>query len=65
MWGNDFFLKQGDAIPIEERSAEEVTEGFGKRTAPAGVRVFNPAFDVTPYRLIRAIVTERGVFKPK
>lgn len=61
----DLAIPSGDAIPIEERSAEEVTEGFGKRTAPAGVRVFNPAFDVTPYRLIRAIVTERGVFKPK
>jgi methylthioribose-1-phosphate isomerase len=60
----DMTLATGDEIPIEERSAEEVTEGFGRRTAPAGVRVYNPAFDVTPYRLIRAIVTERGEFKP-
>lgn len=61
----DMTLATGAEIPIEERAAEEVTEGFGRRTAPAGVRVYNPAFDVTPYRLIKAIVTERGVFKPK
>lgn len=60
----DMTLATGEEIPIEERAAEEVTEGFGRRTAPAGVKVYNPAFDVTPYRLIRAIVTERGVFKP-
>ena len=60
----DLSLATGDGIPIEERSADEVTEGFGRRTAPAGVKVYNPAFDVTPYRLIRAIVTERGVFEP-
>jgi methylthioribose-1-phosphate isomerase len=51
----------GGAIPIEERAAEEVTQGFGPRTAPAGVRVYNPAFDVTPARLVSAIVTEAGV----
>jgi methylthioribose-1-phosphate isomerase len=61
----DMTLATGDEIPIEERAAEEVTEGFGRRTAPAGVNVYNPAFDVTPYRLIRAIVTERGVFNPQ
>jgi methylthioribose-1-phosphate isomerase len=61
----DMTLATGDEIPIEERAAEEVTEGFGRRTAPVGVNVYNPAFDVTPYRLIRAIVTERGVFTPK
>lgn len=59
----DMTLATGAEIPIEERAAEEVTEGFGRRTAPAGVKVYNPAFDVTPYRLIRAIVTERGVFE--
>ena len=45
------------------RAAEEITDGFGRRTAPAGVRVYNPAFDVTPARLIAAIVTERGIIR--
>lgn len=60
----DLSLSSGDGIPIEERSAEEITEGFGKRTAPAGIRTYNPAFDVTPAELITAIVTERGVISP-
>lgn len=60
----DFSLPTGDLIPIEERAAEEITEGFGKRTAPRSVKVFNPAFDVTPHELITGIITERGVFKP-
>jgi methylthioribose-1-phosphate isomerase len=51
----------GAAIPIEERGAEEVRRVRGCRVAPAGVPVLNPAFDVTPARLISAIVTERGV----
>jgi methylthioribose-1-phosphate isomerase len=54
----------GDAIPIEERPAEEVTSIAGQRTAPDGVAVFNPAFDVTPARLVTAVVTERGVWPP-
>jgi methylthioribose-1-phosphate isomerase len=54
----------GAAIPIEERAAEEVTLGFGARTAPEGVCVFSPAFDVTPARLVSAIVTEAGVITP-
>lgn len=60
----DFRLASGDAIPIEERDPSEVTEGFGKRIAPAGVKVFSPAFDVTPHELITAIVTERGICRP-
>jgi len=60
----DLSLPSGEAIPIEQRSAEEVTEGFGRRTAPAGVGVYNPAFDVTPAALVTAIVTERGVIRP-
>ena len=60
----DLTLKDGGGIPIEERAGEEITEGFGKRTAPQGVKVFNPAFDVTPAELIGAIVTERGVISP-
>ncbi|MCI8292002.1 MAG: S-methyl-5-thioribose-1-phosphate isomerase [Hespellia sp.] len=53
--------KTGEDIPIEERSPEEITCGFGKRTAPEGIKVYNPAFDVTPHELITAIVTEKGI----
>ncbi len=60
----DLSIARGDAIPIEQRSADEITEGFGRRTAPAGVQVYNPAFDVTPASLISAIITERGVIDP-
>ena len=56
-------IADGRGIPIEERAAEEVTEGFGKRTAPAGVRVYNPAFDVTPARYLSGIVTEVGLIE--
>jgi methylthioribose-1-phosphate isomerase len=51
----------GAAIPIEERPANEVTHPLGLAAVPAGVRAFNPAFDVTPAELVSAIVTERGV----
>ena len=58
----DMSLESGDLIPIEERKAEEVTEMWYKeRMAPAGVKVFNPAFDVTDNDLITGIVTEFGV----
>jgi methylthioribose-1-phosphate isomerase len=60
----DLSITNGGQIPIEERRAEEVTEGLGKRTAPEGVKVYNPAFDVTPAELITAIVTEKGVIEP-
>jgi methylthioribose-1-phosphate isomerase len=60
----DLALASGDDIPIEQREASEITNGFGRRTAPEGVEVYNPAFDVTPARLIRAIVTERGLVDP-
>jgi methylthioribose-1-phosphate isomerase len=59
----DLSLASGDKIPIEQRKPEEVTNGFGKRTAPDGVKVYNPAFDVTPARYITGIITERGVIK--
>jgi len=59
----DLTLKTGDGIPIEERGAEEVTEGFGRRTAPAKVKVYSPAFDVTPAKYIAGIITERGVIR--
>ncbi|KKO18801.1 MAG: S-methyl-5-thioribose-1-phosphate isomerase [Candidatus Brocadia sp.] len=57
----DLSITSGNEIPIEERSPEEITNGFGKRTAPEGVKVFNPAFDVTPASHIAAIITEKGV----
>ena len=60
----DLSLPTGDDIPIEERSPDEVTVIAGRRVAPEGVGVANPAFDVTPHRLIDAIVTERGVARP-
>ncbi|HYK74066.1 MAG TPA: S-methyl-5-thioribose-1-phosphate isomerase [Pseudoneobacillus sp.] len=59
----DLSTKTGKDIPIEERHAEEITEGFGTLTAPEGVKVFNPAFDVTPAEYITAIITEKGVMK--
>lgn len=57
----DLETKTGGDIPIEERDASEITNGFGKRTAPEGVKVFNPAFDVTPHELVTAIITEKGI----
>ena len=60
----DLSLPAGDDIPIEERSPEEVTAWGGHRIAPEGVMVENPAFDVTPHRLIAAIITERAVACP-
>lgn len=54
----------GNAIPIEMRNEEEVTgDIFGCRTAPEGVKVYNPAFDVTPAELITGIITEKGIFR--
>ena len=60
----DVACPDGRSIPIEERSAAEVTEMAGKRIAPEGIAVRHPAFDVTPARLITAIITERGVIRP-
>jgi methylthioribose-1-phosphate isomerase len=60
----DLTLPNGCHIPIEQRDPREVTHGFGVATAPAGVHVYNPAFDVTPAGLIDAIVTDRGVIRP-
>jgi len=59
----DLSLSSGDMIPIEQRNPDEVTMGFGRRTAPEGAKVYNPAFDVTPARLIDAIITENGIAK--
>jgi methylthioribose-1-phosphate isomerase len=57
----DLTLKSGDSIPIEQRSAEEVTHVFGVPVAPENIAVENPAFDVTPARYVTAIISERGV----
>ncbi len=60
----DFSLPDGEGIPIEDRPAEEITEAWGVRTAPGGVKVYNPAFDVTPAELIAGFITEAGVLRP-
>jgi methylthioribose-1-phosphate isomerase len=57
----DIAVADGSAIPIEERDAAEVTGFRGVRWAPAGVSIFNPAFDVTPAALITGLITEKGV----
>ena len=59
----DLTLADGDAIPVEERSQEEVVNMAGVRVAAEGVRVMNPAFDVTPNRFVTAIVTEKAVVR--
>ncbi len=60
----DLGIPDGSHIPIEERAAEEVTIIGGRRMVPEGVPVANPAFDVTPARLIGALITEKGVIRP-
>jgi len=60
----DLKIKSGKQIPIEERKPEEVTHFAGIATAPKGVKVYNPAFDVTPAKLITGIVTEYGIIRP-
>jgi methylthioribose-1-phosphate isomerase len=60
----DLSLPDGAAITIEQRDPREVTHGLGKQTAPYGVKVYNPAFDVTPAPLIAGLITEKGVIQP-
>jgi len=60
----DLNTASGDEIPIEERGHSEVTQVSGIRFAPEGIAVLNPAFDITPAKYIRAIITEQGIFKP-
>lgn len=60
----DMTLADGSGIPIEQRDAAEIRRGFGKQTVPAEVKVYNPAFDVTPAELITGLITERGVIAP-
>ena len=59
----DLATPNGDAIPIEQRDPREVTHSNGKQMTPTGVRIENPAFDVTPAKYITAIITERGVLR--
>ena len=59
----DLTLASGAEIPIEERAPEEITRPWGVQIAPEAVKVYNPAFDVTPYAYIEAIITERGVIR--
>ena len=60
----DLDTPDGSAIPIEQRDPREITHGFGSATAPEGIDVYNPAFDVTPAPLIAGIITEKGVISP-
>jgi methylthioribose-1-phosphate isomerase len=60
----DLSITDGADIPIEQRKPDEITSAFGKRTAPADIQVYNPAFDVTPAELITAIITEVGIIHP-
>jgi methylthioribose-1-phosphate isomerase len=60
----DLGLESGRQIPIEERSSDEITCLFGRRTAPEGIKTYSPAFDVTPAELITAIITDRRIIQP-
>ena len=60
----DLALPSGDGIPIEQRDPREITHGFGRQTAPDGIDVYNPAFDVTPAELIAGLICEKGVIQP-
>jgi methylthioribose-1-phosphate isomerase len=60
----DLSIPDGSRIPIEQRDPREITHGFGRQTAPEGIGVYNPAFDVTPANLIAGIITEKGVIQP-
>ena len=60
----DLKTPSGAEIPIEQRGSDEITQGFGRRTAPAEAKTYNPAFDVTPAELITAIITDKGIIQP-
>lgn len=60
----DLSTPTGAQIPIEERDTSEITNGFGLQTAPDGIDVYNPAFDVTPHEYVTAFITEKGVVYP-
>jgi methylthioribose-1-phosphate isomerase len=60
----DLNTPDGEAIPIEQRSAREMTHVGSIQIAPAGASVWNPAFDVTPHGLVSGFITERGIVRP-
>ena len=60
----DLSLSDGSSIPIEERTSEEVSEPFGMKLSPTGIKVFNPAFDVTDAELISGFITDKGIIRP-
>lgn len=60
----DLATSNGYDIPIEERDEMEIINGFGRQTAPNDVKVYNPAFDITPNELITGIITEKGIARP-
>lgn len=60
----DLSIPDGSSIPIEQRDPREVTHSFGLQTAPDGVKVYNPAFDVTPSEFIAGLITEKGLIQP-
>ena len=61
----DRSLERGDQIPIEYRDGQEMRGFQGAASAPPAVEAFNPAFDVTPARLIAGIITEEKIYRPK
>jgi methylthioribose-1-phosphate isomerase len=60
----DLGCPKGSKIPIEERDSREVSHIFDRQIAPSGIKIANPAFDVTPHDLVTAIITERGIARP-
>lgn len=60
----DFDMPEGRGIPIEERAPEEVTSFGARRTAPEGIKVRSPAFDVTPNEMVAGLITEKGIIRP-
>jgi methylthioribose-1-phosphate isomerase len=60
----DLNCPSGEDIPIEQRDPREVSHVFGRALAPKGMKIFNPAFDVTSQDLISAIITEKGIITP-
>lgn len=59
----DLSLSSGEEILIEERDPQEITHILGKQIAPSGVKIFNPAFDITPHNYVKGIITEKGIIK--
>jgi methylthioribose-1-phosphate isomerase len=57
----DQVIETGGDIPVEQRAAEEITEGFGRRTAPDNVPTFSPAFDITPNELVTSFISDTGI----